>query len=838
MRFVRIFLLLFIIAWSNAAAQAQSITGTNVKVTDDEVNRLIEQLVNDLKVRQKGFTEIEINGPIKLLSTGELINHDEVTTYQGTIIEENESRITFRTISGMTFTVERKHVTDLRVGGEFNGEQPDNNQDGGRTALATFALISAGVSRHDPIMANSLGFLKKHRMPGTYGRALRASIYSTLVSQSSNPEERESWRKLLERDARWLVLAMNDSNGYTYTTHADESNSDKTPFTIYDNSNSQFGNLGVWIATLSGYAAPRGYWMRVAKFWLEQQDPSGGWAYKAKNRPSENMTIAGVNSLIMVLDQYYAKAAGKYEKFKGITSNPRILEEIETIQNSVLLGLHWLSMNGRPYGEAYTQLGTERLGLASGEKYFGGRDWYRVGAAGAVNNQSWEGRSLEDVSMWLIFLSYGRAPVLINKLRWGGDESNWDYYFRDIYHVCRFISNTYEEIYKWQIVDAKSTLYDLEDAPLLFIGGDDTFWFPEGFDVIVREYLENGGTIIGHANLASAKFANSFKSVFEKLLADVGYKFRQLPKNHPIYKAGFSEGTDRIKEHIPIWGLSDGYREVVLLFPVDVAGAWHQSLYDDQVDLFRIMANIRLYAARRYQELPGRLRGERLTGRQARAWGSMRVLRPKSSVDLGGAWGSLKQMNLLMTHYYGLSLRPVDKSQLQQLPATSSFDMLHIMGQGEKGFTSEELQAIKAYCQSGGFVFIESAGGDLKFTKQVKAQLSELFKNQFQSLNPENDLLKGQFGQGKPLNRMEYTRWAKKEGFKGETPALWGVQQNGDLVLVFSPLDVSVAAGRQYVFGTIGFDESSAQKVMRNILLYRFGQLQRKTNPQAQQPVK
>ena len=38
-----------------------------------------------------------------------------------------------------------------------------------------------------------------------------------------------------------------------------------------------------------------------------------------------------------------------------------------------------------------------------------------------------------------------------------------------------------------------------------------------------------------------------------------------------------------------MWALSDGYREAVILFPIDIAGALHQSLDKKYPDLFKTL---------------------------------------------------------------------------------------------------------------------------------------------------------------------------------------------------------------------------------------------------------
>ena len=73
----------------------------------------------------------------------------------------------------------------------------------------------------------------------------------------------------------------------------------------------------------------------------------------------------------------------------------------------------------------YGWYGVERIGVASGYKYFGTTDWYAAGADELVKQQNKDGswRSnfpgatpIPDTAFAMLFLSRGRAPVVMNKL--------------------------------------------------------------------------------------------------------------------------------------------------------------------------------------------------------------------------------------------------------------------------------------------------------------------------------------------------------------------------------------------------------------------------------------
>src|SRR5438105_2031760 len=71
----------------------------------------------------------------------------------------------------------------------------------------------------------------------------------------------------------------------------------------WDNSNSQYGLMGVWACAESGIEIPDWYWKDVEKHWTAWQLKDGQWAYKKTDRTgSLAMTAAGIASLFVTAD--------------------------------------------------------------------------------------------------------------------------------------------------------------------------------------------------------------------------------------------------------------------------------------------------------------------------------------------------------------------------------------------------------------------------------------------------------------------------------------------------------------------------------------------------------
>ena len=69
-----------------------------------------------------------------------------------------------------------------------------------------------------------------------------------------------------------------------------------------DNSNSQYGLMGVAAGAAGKLAVPRKYWETALAFWTGRQNSDGGWGYQRDgSRPT--MTATGVFSMLVCLEQ-------------------------------------------------------------------------------------------------------------------------------------------------------------------------------------------------------------------------------------------------------------------------------------------------------------------------------------------------------------------------------------------------------------------------------------------------------------------------------------------------------------------------------------------------------
>src|SRR5688500_5197227 len=232
---------------------------------------------------------------------------------------------------------------------------------GGLTALCTYALLAAGESPQDERLAKSIEFLKKAEMIGVYAVAMRAQVWLHLPSTGEV-------RGLMYKDAqalRAMAREQGEARGmYDYTAAGRG----------YNHSAANYGVLGMWAAEQACAEVPTDCWKMVEEGWVKHQDASGGWAYRLK--PDEKhpvtpgMTAAGLATLFITQD--YVHPGRGLDCYAG---PPMAAME---------KGLKWLAdtlpaqMADAKFPHQYATLyGLERVGVASGLRYFGTVDWYQ-----------------------------------------------------------------------------------------------------------------------------------------------------------------------------------------------------------------------------------------------------------------------------------------------------------------------------------------------------------------------------------------------------------------------------------------------------------------------------
>lgn len=689
-------------------------------------------------------------------------------------------------------------LTQIPKEGRCLGELEGNQHYGGRTALCVYALLTSGVDHKQPQVAAALDWLLSANLKSTYAISMRACALAAVRDQRV--------LKPLAADVDWLVKAAAQNGAYSYSSYGGGACGE------YDNSNAHMAVLGVWAGARRGLSVPPQYWQLVERFWTEQQQPDGGWGYftrdGARTKTYGSMSAAGLATLLVCFDNLHR------EQFVRCTATSE--------PKPIASAFKWLSQNYRPDENPklggnryiYWLYALERVGLASGYKYLNGRDWFWESAGELLTRQnadgSWDYGSerLTETSMALLFLSRGREPVIMNKLHYDG---KWNARPRDLANFTLYLGETFEQPYRWQVVDVQAPMGDWHDAPVLYISGAGAVEFSQEQVDKLRRFVLEGGTIVSESACNNVDFTLDMQRFYKRMFP--AYELKRLADDHPIYSSQFS-----IKQRVGLMGMSNGVRMLAIHCPQELSMALQLGASPTNQPIFELATNIVYYLTDK-----GQLQTI------AETWQLPQNFQPRATIKLaqvqhGGnanpeplAW---QRLGLEMARKHAIRLElsePVDPAKLD----AKAWPIALLSGTGSVTFSKEQAEGIKNYLAQGGRLIVESAGGEGVFTQSAERQILPLYPG----------------GQSAPLASFHemYTVPQKiaKPAFRADLAMLLGVARNDGrlraladgqrIIAVFSNEDLSAGLLGVSGYKIRGYTPFSAVALATNILCHFAG---------------
>jgi len=722
---------------------------------------------------------------------------------------------------------------------------------GGMTSIVVYSLLASGENPQSEKLKPAIEFLTKANLQSTYSLGISSQIWLFVP-------ETPQIRLTVAHTAKMLDLGMirsGDSTGlYTYYTGlkngtdvpqwsdtsgygpqegtarpnpAQHGEPKGDPTLFWDLSNSQYAVLGMWALTEVGAEVPTDYWKRAQDAWEKWQQPEGGWKYDnaPKRKITPAMTAAGIATLFITQD---FTATDHSAICVGASPNPAIER-----------GLAWMDHEIDKVVKTpdyYTLYGIERIGVASGHKYFGSTDWFQKGAEYIVKTQrpdgSWRSTAgdnphrdiVADTAFALLFLSRGGAPVMMNKLQYEtkGADSNaiggWNERPRDIANLSRWAGRQIENDLNWQVVNLKVPVEELHDAPILYISGSQALDFGKEELDKLRTFVQEGGLILGNADCGKDAFTNSFTALGKKLFPT--YTFRQLPPRHPIFtREQFNAANWRTRPIIS--GMSNGIRELMLVIPEsDGSRAWQTRADTTKAPLFEVASDIFQYTVDK---------------KHMQDKGDTYIVTPDKSIT---ATKKLKIARLLVGDNpdpepggwkrFAAVMHNREKIDIKLITAKPGDGVLaavkiaHMTGTGPFTLNDSARLEIKSFVQGGGTLIIDAAGGSSEFAAAVESELHTMFGNDAKQLDnplPASNPIYTQ--PGFSLDSISYRSFAREALLRtSRQPRLRGITFNKRVRVIYSHEDITGGLVGEPCDGIYGYEPAACTELMRAIVLY------------------
>ncbi|MCY2926973.1 MAG: DUF4159 domain-containing protein, partial [Planctomycetota bacterium] len=670
-----------------------------------------------------------------------------------------------------------------------------NYQSTGPTAMAVYTLIESGVRVEDDRIKKAITWLSQQSEEHTYSVGLRAGAYAAAYRKAGG-DLKGKLAKFLRADVDQL-MAHSQQGAYGYYASGKHS-------TRSDNSNSQYGVLGVWAAALAGMEIPEKYWRLIAEHWSKAQNNDGGWGYGSSEGDKASrgtMTAAGLATMMVCYEQLMAS------KFLICGSSPVEMARLEA-------GLKWLASNFGKAGSEWTfyyWYGVERVGLASGLKYFGKVDWYKEGAAKLLGASGWQAKETSDVCFTLLFLIRGRRPVLFNHLQYKGD---WNNRPQALASLTQWLSDNFEHVVGWQNISIDAPVAEWHDAPILLLTGARKPNFTPANLESLRTYVAQGGMIFSVTECDGDSFDKGMREVYKALFPK--YELARAGPKHEIFssRSGFTIATDT-QIHI----MSNGMRPLVIHTDQDLVKSWQvRQTTSERINfelagavVHYVMLDTKTMASPRGQ---GAWPGDDAV--LAELTGGLKIARLQHSGNCDPEPLALKRFALVGKLKDGISLEPTDLMPIVDLPASEA-KIATLVSTGSFSLPDSDLDILRDFVTRGGTLLFEGAGGNESFLKSALAVVSKMFPGEAPQLLPPDHRL---YRTGVVIKSVMYRPKTIRRLGRIDTPRLIGLSVGGKVRVIISPEDISGGLLGVPFSSVDGYRPQSAQAIMRNIVAY------------------
>lgn len=745
-------------------------------------------------------------------------------------------------------------------------QQPDGSWSdylsyhGGVTALVTLALLQCGETPEEPHVAKALDYLRQLKaedLNSTYVVSLQ-----TMVFAKADPERD---RLQIRENARWLQKTQLANGPRTGAWSYPQQGSG-------DNSNSQFALLALHEAERAGVEIHPDIWRKARNYWLDCQNGDGSWGYYKGMPGSGSMTCAGISALIIASGAVHAADA----RVNGDRIECCVRGDTSNDEQHIEEGLRWLAANfsvahnpggGRAgtFWLLYYLYGIERAGRLTAHRFIGQHDWYREGAEHLLTLKGdvvgyWTGVGVAEqderiaTSFALLFLSKGRRPILLAKLKHGG-ETEWNAHRSDVANLTEYVESQWHRDLGWQVVDLQAaTIDDLMQSPVLYLNGKNSP-LPEGrvqreeLAQKLRGYLDRGGFLFAEANCGGVAFDDGFRELMKLVFPEPEYTLKVLPPEHPIWHAEQALPPDQLR---PVLGIEFGCRTSVVFCPVDNRDGVRPSLsclwelaragrerpaskvVQAQIDGgLALGINVLAYATSRElkakDEIPRAM--SKLQQSDAQRRGRLRIANVRHPGGCNAAPRAL--VNLLETSAHELGVRVSPEQHEVALTDEALFDYPLIFMQGRTAFqlTDGERKQLKAYLERGGMLFADAICSSEPFTTSFRHEMAAIFPDRPLQAIPANDpLLTTTYG-GYDLSLVT-RRDPQGAGGQGPmtallrkvAPELEGIVIEDRYGVVFSRYDLSCALEKHDSLECQGYTAEDAARIGVNVILYSLQQ--------------
>ena len=422
-------------------------------------------------------------------------------------------------------------------------------------------------------------------------------------------------------------------------------------------------------------------------------------------------------------------------------------------------------------------------------------------------------------------------PVMLTRIQ-SADVEDWARTPNDLKGLLESIG---EELHVAFASDDKtfSTISSKpSDNPVLYRSGYKKFTLTDQEVALLREYVQNGGTIVFNSLVGHPDAYESAKIAIGKIFPD--RPLYRLRLDHPVFrsyhrieKIAYRERMKKdglVTDPFPfLEGVDVDNRTAIILSRWDFALGWeanaHESWGYQDEDARKLGTNIIAYVTALREAGKSVGKSVSLSDVDVQSVGKFRV----GQVRYNGAWrGRSSGMPMLLNQLAaetGTKVSFVVRDVSFKDAEIFDLPFLYLSGTAEFVLSDEERLNVRRYLSNGGILFVEAGEGRVSFDKAFRQELSKIL--------PQKPLIS--IPQGHDIFRVPRAiqtvrarpPLALARGNRvQQTAELYGVDVNGTLGVIYTPFDWSAGWEKADAPFAVGYEPQDATALGVNVLFY------------------
>lgn len=434
-----------------------------------------------------------------------------------------------------------------------------------------------------------------------------------------------------------------------------------------------------------------------------------------------------------------------------------------------------------------------------------------------------------------------RPPQLVGKVVWGETAeyryaegqttqiSDWNLCPDDLSQLMRKAGRWFALNYGTQPVSLNTFDPDPSTTPVLFFSGVRRIRLTDEQLGVVRTFVARGGMVVFDSIAGSPYFHASARELAAQIVP--GERIRAIPLDHPLFHMLTDATTVAYPRNLDsqrpfMEGIYVGSRIACLISRYGLGCGWddhdvpllNQAVFYDNDSATRLGINLVAYAI-----------GYAETGRQEarpELFGTLDEPRPTDELVFAqirhdGAWNVhpgaaaalLRQMRRETA--LGVSLKRISvdpaRDDLGALP------FLYLEGMDEFSWSEPAVRALQSFLERGGTLLVNNGLGLATFDQAVRRELRRLLPDrELAPVAADHPL----FATVRPVDEVQYSPAALHARPGVTTPVIEAITIDGDLRVIYSPVDVACAwQGCEFPLAR-AYEAPSGVELGLNLLVY------------------